>query len=563
MYNNIPMIGKVLALLAMLGLVSIGAVIFSTSQMRAIDENYSEIIAHPAKGTVAMARANRQVAAITATLFAKATATTAEGNATADTDRAAAIDKFDSFIADTRTNMPDKTDQIDAIKAAVHSALDGTCAQTLRLASSIDAANNALAAGEMNATCNPALKAVTATIAKFVDDSSADLDKQSDDTTKQTNNTITLTYGVVLAGLAMIMGVAFWLTRGGIVAPIQALTQTMQTLAKGQLDITVPGQGRKDELGTMAGTVEVFRKGLVEAETMRAAAHDADQATAARMKRELEAFNRFQGRMGDLAESFVRSSGEVSGAAQSLAATAEETSRQAQVVTGAAEEAATNVQTVAAATEEMAMSVREINGQVTRTAQVAQEAATEASQTETEIRILSEAAEGIGEVVKLINDIASQTNLLALNATIEAARAGEAGKGFAVVASEVKALATQTAQATKDIGDKVGQIQHATERTVVSIEKIVATINDIRSISTILASAVEQQGAATNEIAGNTAKASDGTQAVTENIFGVGRAAEMTGAASTQLMGLSGSLTGQANELRQEVQDFVRQVQSA
>ncbi len=131
------------------------------------------------------------------------------------------------------------------------------------------------------------------------------------------------------------------------------------------------------------------------------------------------------------------------------------------------------------------------------------------------------------------------------------------------MASEVKALATQTAQATKDIGDKVSQIQNATERTVVSIEKIVATINDIRNISTILASAVEQQGAATNEIAGNTAKASDGTQQVTENIFGVGRAAEMTGAASTQLMGLSGNLTAQANELREEVQDFVKQVRSA
>jgi methyl-accepting chemotaxis protein len=209
------------------------------------------------------------------------------------------------------------------------------------------------------------------------------------------------------------------------------------------------------------------------------------------------------------------------------------------------------------------MSVREINGQVSRTAEVAHEAASEANQTEAEIRILAQAAQGIGEVVNLINDIASQTNLLALNATIEAARAGEAGKGFAVVASEVKALATQTAQATKDIGDKVSQIQSATERTVVSIEKIVTTISDIRNISTILASAVEQQGAATNEIAGNTAKAADGTQAVTENIFGVGRAAETTGAASTQLMSLSGSLTSQANELQQEVRDFVKQVQSA
>ncbi len=563
MYNNMPMIGKILALLAMLGLVSIGAVVFSASQMRGIDDKYSEIIAHPAKAAVAMARANRQVAAIAATIFQKATATTEADNTSADNDRSAAIAKLDKFIADSKANLPAKADEIDAIGTSVHTVLDTTCADTLRFAASTSPVDNARAAGLMNSTCNPALKAVMTTISTFVDNTSADLDKQSDDATKQTNGTIALTYSAVLAGLVAIMGLAFWLTRSGIVAPIKALTQTMQVLAKGQLEIIVPGQGRRDELGTMAATVEIFRQGLVEAETLREAAKSADAATAARMKRELEAFNHFQGRMGTLAESFVRSSGEVSGAAQSLAATAEETSRQAQVVTSAAEEAATNVQTVAAATEEMAMSVREINGQVTRTAQVAHEAASEASQTEAEIRILSEAAQGIGEVVNLINDIAAQTNLLALNATIEAARAGDAGKGFAVVASEVKALATQTAQATKDIGDKVGQIQHATERTVVSIEKIVTTIGDIRNISTILASAVEQQGAATNEIAGNTAKASDGTQAVTENIFGVGRAAEMTGAASTQLMGLSGNLTAQANELRQEVQDFVKQVRSA
>jgi methyl-accepting chemotaxis protein len=166
-------------------------------------------------------------------------------------------------------------------------------------------------------------------------------------------------------------------------------------------------------------------------------------------------------------------------------------------------------------------------------------------------------------VLSLISDIASQTNLLALNATIEAARAGEAGKGFAVVASEVKQLATQTAKATGDIGTKVGQIQDATERTVASIGRIVATIGDVRSISTAIASAVGQQGAATHEIAGNTARASTGALQVTENIFGVGRAAEMTGAASTQLMGLSGTLSAQADDLQREVDAFVSQLRTA
>ena len=186
-----------------------------------------------------------------------------------------------------------------------------------------------------------------------------------------------------------------------------------------------------------------------------------------------------------------------------------------------------------------------------------------AARTEGEIRALSDAATGINEVVGLIQTIAAQTNLLALNATIEAARAGEAGKGFAVVASEVKQLAQQTAKATEDIGHKVGLIQNATERTVESINRIVATIDSVRDISTAIASAVEQQGAATHEIAGNTSRAADSATAVTENIFGVGRAAEMTGAASTQLMGLSGSLSAQASRLETEVGDFVAQLRAA
>ncbi|CAL4866201.1 hypothetical protein MMA231_00439 [Asticcacaulis sp. MM231] len=563
MYNNLRMIGKVVVLLMLLGLVSLGATVFATSRMRVINDSYSEIIAKPEKGVVAMARANRQVVSIISSIYMKATAVTEADNATAEFDRTAAIAKYDTYLDAAVATLPEKAAELTGIKAALHAALEGACAVTIQHASSLDPAANAQAAASMNASCHPELKAVSARITKMVDDTVLHLDAVSDKTSKDTTEIIIVTYAAVLTGLALVLGLAIWLTRSGIVAPIRALTDTMQSLTHGQFDTQVAGQNRRDELGAMAVAVEVFRKGLIEAEEMREATRSGEQAAAARMKRELEVFNRFQERMGALADAFVRSSAEVSDAAQSLATTAEETSRQAGVVSGAAEEAAINVQTVAAATEEMAMSVREINGQVGRTAEVAHEAASEAGRTEADIRILAEAAEGIGEVVNLINDIAAQTNLLALNATIEAARAGDAGKGFAVVASEVKALATQTARATKDIGNKVQQIQSATERTVVSIEKIVTTISDIRSISTILASAVEQQGTATQEIAGNTAQAADGAQAVTENIFGVGRAAEMTGAASTQLMGLSGHLTDQAADLQQEVQAFVAQLRAS
>jgi methyl-accepting chemotaxis protein len=178
------------------------------------------------------------------------------------------------------------------------------------------------------------------------------------------------------------------------------------------------------------------------------------------------------------------------------------------------------------------------------------------------VKALSEAAAKIGEVVDLINNIAGQTNLLALNATIEAARAGEAGRGFAVVASEVKQLASQTARATEEIRTKIEEIQSATNRTVGSIDNIVRTIGDIRQISTVIASAIEEQGAATRDISSNTHLAARGTEDVTNNINGVSRAAEMTGAASTQLMGLSGNLSTQATELQYEVADFVKQLRA-
>ena len=349
----------------------------------------------------------------------------------------------------------------------------------------------------------------------------------------------------------------------GVIAPINGINGAMNTMAGGNLNIQVPFLARKDEIGKMADSLEIFRKGLVDGEAAREAAKLLDEKNLEQVKRRIAIVETFQKKMVDQAAAFAQSSSEVSVAAQSLASTAEETARQTQVVTGAAEEAAANVQTVAAATEEMAASVREINNQVSNSARVANEAASLVASTEREIHQLSASATSIGEVVNLINNIASQTNLLALNATIEAARAGDAGKGFAVVASEVKALATQTAKATDEISSKISDIQNATQHTVGAIEKIVSTINEIQSISSAISASVEQQGAATSEIAGNTSRAADGASQVTENIFGVGQAAEMTGAASTQLMSLSQGLENQAAILKKDVQQFVEEVNAA
>ncbi len=370
-----------------------------------------------------------------------------------------------------------------------------------------------------------------------------------------------LVFGLIAAAIAAASTVFVVF---GIIRPLHAITASMRAVAHGDLAHDVPATDRRDEIGDMARTLVVFRDDLGTAARRRAAEAEREKTDADRHAAEREALaDRFQTTMGALAERFVKSSGEVAAAARNLSATAEETSRQAQAVSQSAEEASVNVETVAASTEEMTASVREINDRVRHSTRVAATAADEAGATEANIRGLSEAAEKIGDVVNLIRDIAGQTNLLALNATIEAARAGEAGKGFAVVASEVKQLAAQTAHATDEIALKIGEIQSATAETVNSIGRIVGTIGDIREVTDAIAGAIEEQGAATDEIASNTQRAAQGASAVTGSISEVGRAAEMTGSASTQLMGLSHGLSSRAAELTQEVRTFVGVLRSA
>ena len=254
---------------------------------------------------------------------------------------------------------------------------------------------------------------------------------------------------------------------------------------------------------------------------------------------------------------------EMQSTAQSLSATAEQTQHQSQTVAAASQQATANVQTVASATEELSASIAEITRQVEKSTTVARTAVEEAGRATSTVQVLSDAAQKVGQVVNLINDIAAQTNLLALNATIEAARAGEAGKGFAVVANEVKSLANQTAKATDEIAGQINAIQGAIGASVEAIQRVGATIQEIDHISTTIASAVEEQGAATQEIARNVQEASAGTQQVSANINGVSDAATETGRSSSQLLDAAGELARQSDTLRGEVEGFLEYLKSA
>jgi methyl-accepting chemotaxis protein len=280
-------------------------------------------------------------------------------------------------------------------------------------------------------------------------------------------------------------------------------------------------------------------------------------ATLARLGQEFEAS------IGSMVATMASGTTQLEATARAMGNTAEMVNNQAGSVGSSAGEASAGAQTVAAAAEELTASITEISRQVAASAKMTERAVSDAQRTDGIVRALADAAEKIGLVVGLITNIAGQTNLLALNATIEAARAGEAGKGFAVVASEVKSLATQTAQATEQIGTQIGQIQRATKEAVDAISGISGTIEEVSAIATTIASAVEEQGAATAEIARNVQQTAQAAQQVTETIGEVSRAANESGTAASEVLSAAGELSRQAERLNAEVYDYVRKVRAA
>jgi len=366
-----------------------------------------------------------------------------------------------------------------------------------------------------------------------------------------------LAVGLALAALIMV------LMNRGVVKPIVSMTNAMRQLATGDTTVEIPAVGQQDEVGQMAGAVQVFKDNRIEADRL-AEAQRTEQAQKERRTALVNDLTRqFEAQVGSLVGQVSAAATELQATAGSMTGTAESTTRQATTVAAAAEEASVNVQTVAASAEELAASIAEIARQVGQSAQVAGRAVEDARRTDSVVRALADSAQKIGEVVGLISDIAGQTNLLALNATIEAARAGDAGKGFAVVASEVKNLASQTARATEDISKQIAQIQGATKEAVASIEGIGTTIAEVSQIAAAIAAAVDEQGAATQEIARNVQQAAAGTQEVTTNIAGVSEDANNTGAAATQVLGAAGELSRQAEQLSAEVGRFISGVKAA
>lgn len=376
-------------------------------------------------------------------------------------------------------------------------------------------------------------------------------------------NTLALTLSALAVLLLLLAATGTAIVWRSCIRPLKAITRVTEQVAAGQSDVVVPYRGRRDEIGALATSIGIFQAAMQHNKELNRTVRDDADARKNRQDQisaEIEAFSAdVEGTLREL----MNMSGRAKVAATELGKAVEITVDRTGRATHASEEANTNVRDIASAADELAMSVLEIERQVSQSNDIAIKAVAEAAATNDTVQALSDAAGRIGDVIRMINDIAEQTNLLALNATIEAARAGEAGRGFAVVAGEVKALAGQTAKATEDIGLQIASMQQATDRSIAAIGGIKTTIRAIGDISSAIAAAVTEQGAATQEIARSVETASRRAAETMDQIGKVSEATEISREHSAAAQDVSDTLDRLAAQMRSQVDQFFERLRAA
>ena len=562
--NNRKIVFKISLIVALLGCVCIGAIGFASMRMVQIDASYEDLVTRVDKSTTMAARAARRLDSYLLNSYQLALETTDEGNKRLLGKIGENHQQYLSMMAQVLKSIPEKADGIKSVVGTFETAFAG-CDSVIKFAASTTTAEEvAKATGRLKSECVPAVEQGLLQQAKMLDDLIAYAALSAHELKENTTFAIKMVIGLVMAGLSVGLALAMWIGIFGLARPIARLKVVMAAFAGNDLKADVPGVERRDELGEMAKTVEIFKVNAKEVERLREEQLANERRIAVQRKADMSKLaNDFEGAVGEIIRTVSAAATELEASANTLSVTATKAEELSTVVASAAEEASANVQSVASASEEMTSSVSEIGRQVQESARIANDAVAQADKTNGKVSALAAAANKIGDVVNLINTIAEQTNLLALNATIEAARAGEAGRGFAVVASEVKSLAEQTAKATGEIGEQIKGIQLATTDSVDAIKNIGGTIVKISEISAAIAAAVEEQGAATQEITRNVQQAAQGTTQVASNIVDVQRGSSETGAASSQVLSSAQSLSVESVRLKNEVDKFMETIRAA
>jgi methyl-accepting chemotaxis protein len=562
--NDLRIAWKVAILLGMLGLASFLSVGFAAMKMNEADEAYSNLVNRVDAANLLVARGSRNVESFVSLVYQLAIESSADASSKLLSRNNEEKKNYQQRYAEALQLIPEKQGELEQLNVKAE-RMFGVCAEVVQAVASADTTDDTAKALDLLKTqCAPLAEAVLEEQTTVGNNLVAYAKTAATRVSAGSRAGMRLAIGLVTVALVLSLSAAMWIGIRGLSRPIVNLKAAMERLAAADLLVDVPETGRRDEIGQMARTVEVFKTSGLEVARLKAEQADAERRAASSRKQDMERLaTAFETSVGDIIQNVSSAASSMETSANSLTVTAEKTAELSSVVATAANTASMNVKSVAVSAEEMASTVQQISSRVRESASIAGQAATQAEQLNHGVVRLSDAAKRIGDVIDVISSIAAQTNLLALNAAIEAARAGEAGRGFAVVAAEVKSLAEQTTKSTGEVAQQISSIQNATDESVAAIMDITRTITRVSEISSTVAVAVEEQGSATRQIAVNVQQASEGTSTVASNISNVERGSSETGEASAEVLSAAKSLSAQSQRLKHEVDAFLMTVRAA